>query len=165
MCLLGSLATPAWGHARFKLNAAFKARNDATGLKTAPCGGIARTDNPTILKAGQTVNLEWEETINHPGYYIIRFSPADDVGFEQNVLVDMHIDDQNETPTPHPFEAQIQVPNVECEACTLQMIQVMEDRDPPTNYYSCADIQIKAADDPTVTPPAAPSGLNLQVNE
>lgn len=156
-----SLTTSSYAHARFMLNAAFKARDNATGHKIAPCGGVPRTNNPTILKAGQTVKIEWEETINHPGYYQILFSAENDENFVQ--LGEDIIDDQNDGATvPHAFSAEIQVPDVVCDNCTLQMIQVMTDRNPPVNYYSCADIQIKAADDPTVTPPAAPSGLKLE---
>jgi hypothetical protein len=40
---------------------------------------------------------------------------------------------------------------------------VMTDRVPPVNYYSCADIQIKAADDATVTAPSAPTGLTVEM--
>ncbi|MGI9302428.1 MAG: hypothetical protein ACR2RB_06955, partial [Gammaproteobacteria bacterium] len=52
--------------------------------------------------------------------------------------------------------------NEPCDDCTLQLIQVMEDRDPPTNYYSCADVVLQAApggDPNDVTPPADVAGV------
>jgi hypothetical protein len=162
--ILSLLATNAFGHARFKLNAAFKARTTDTGLKAAPCGGAARTTNPTILKAGQTVTIEWEETIQHPGMYRISFAPDADTGFEANILADNIVDNQDDGATiPHSFSTTITVPATPCDNCTLQMIQVMTDRVPPVNYYSCADIQIKAADDATVTAPSAPTGLTVEM--
>jgi hypothetical protein len=38
------------------------------------------------------------------------------------------------------------MPNVNCDNCTLQLIMVMTETNPPTNYYSCADIQLVGSD-------------------
>ena len=138
----------AFAHARFSLDGNTPPRNTSTGLKSAPCGGVARTNNPAVFTSGQTIEVEWEETINHPGYFRIAFSPVNDEDFDGNVLKDNIIDTQNaETPMPHFYAASITLPAVVCDECTLQLIQVMtENPTNPRNYYSCADIKLVTAD-------------------
>lgn len=145
--LLGCiLSGTAFGHARFKLDGLFKPRTNDPGLKTAPCGGAARTNTPVSLTPGQQVTVEWEETVDHPGFFRLSFSPANDLGFESNVIADNIVDTQNDGKTPHFYSKQITLPNQTCTACTLQLIQVMtENPAAPTNYYSCSDMQLLAA--------------------
>jgi len=130
-------------HARFALDGVVPPRSTSAGIKTGPCGDIPRSLNPTTLNAGQQITVEWEETINHPGSYRIAFSPANDQGFDDNVLYDA-IDTQDGSDVPHFYSATITLPNMACEGCSLQLIQVMTDRNPPTMYYSCADIRLVA---------------------
>ena len=47
-----------------------------------------------------------------------------------------------EVPATRFYTRTITLPNIECNDCSLQLIQVMTDRSPPSNYYSCADIQL-----------------------
>jgi hypothetical protein len=130
-------------HARWTTNSTVLVpRSTSDGLKTGPCGNIPRTNTTKTFAPGQTIEVEWEETINHPGSYRIAFSPADDLGFDNNVLYSANDLLGTETPLPHKYTATITLPAQTCEACTLQLIQVMTDRTPPTNYYSCADIRI-----------------------
>lgn len=142
------LASDAFAHARFKLNGTTPPRNNSTGLKTGPCGNIPRTNNPTILVAGQTLKLQWEEVVDHPGYYRVAFSPANDAGFDQNIWV-ARVDDLKDV---HQYEATVTVPNTPCTQCSLQMIQYMTENNPPSLYYSCADIEIRPMGTPTPTP-------------
>lgn len=139
-----SLASAVFGHARLKSDGSLKPRNSDAGLKTGPCGGVARTASPNTYKAGQTIQVQWEETVNHPGRFEFYFSPAGDTGFR---LLKTVADDQGENALPHQFETTLTLPAEECEACTIQMIQVMtENPDNPRNYYSCADLKLLAAD-------------------
>ncbi|WP_455208858.1 SCE4755 family polysaccharide monooxygenase-like protein [Kaarinaea lacus] len=130
-------------HARFVVDSVTPPRSISDGIKTGPCGNFPRSQNPTTFDAGQQITVEWEETVNHPGYFRIAFSPANDQGFEDNVLyqVDDTQDDQN---VPHNYSATITLPDTACEDCSLQLIQYMTERDPPTLYYSCADIRLVA---------------------
>jgi hypothetical protein len=52
-----------------------------------------------------------------------------------------------ERPTA-PFETDIDVPNINCEKCTLQIIQFMAEhgrnRDGDFSYHHCADLKITA---------------------
>ena len=136
-------------HTRWSLSGNLVPRSTSSGLKTGPCGGIARTSNSKIFQTGSTITVSWEETINHPGRFEIYFSPANDANW---VLLKTIVDVQNGG-----FgSATITLPSAPCTACTLQMIQVMtEDPNNPSLYYSCADIQLTGAVVPPVaTPPA-----------
>jgi len=126
-------------HVRWSLTGLVKPRSNSTGLKEpAPCGGVARTQTPVVLKSGNTIDVQFEETINHPGYFRIAFSPASDTGFDENII----IANIPEVPATRFYTQTISLPDIECNDCTLQLIQVMTDRSPPSNYYSCADIQL-----------------------
>lgn len=136
--------TDASAHARWALDGVTPPRNTNAGIKTGPCGGVPRTATPATFAPGETITVTWEETIDHQGYFIISFSEADDVGFEQNILktgAELP-DDQNGTPLPHKFSTTVTLPAIECDACTLQLIQYMERS--MSNYYSCADIKLVA---------------------
>jgi len=136
-------------HARFALDGITPPRSDSSGIKTGPCGNYTRSANPTLFEPGQQITVKWEETVNHPGYFRIAFSPADDQGFDQNVLYQVQ-DDQNDLNLPHFYNATINLPANPCEFCTLQLIQYMTETNPPGQYFSCADIQIasKATPEP-----------------
>lgn len=138
-------------HARWTLNGSVVPRSTNSGIKTGPCGGIARTGTPKVFQPGSTITVQWEETINHPGRFEIYFSPANDANF---VLLRTVVDTQNGGLNT----ASITLPTAPCAACTLQLIQVMtEDPNNPSLYYSCADIQLTGtATVPPATPPIAP---------
>lgn len=136
----------AYAHARFKLDGLTKPRDDATGHKVGPCGNVARTSSPAVFSPGQTITVEWEETINHPGFFRIAFSPANDADFDSYILVDKIPDTQNDANVPHFYQQEITLPDLACTDCTLQLIQYMtEDPVVPTLYYSCADITMQSA--------------------
>jgi hypothetical protein len=117
------------------------------GIKTGPCGGSVR-QNVTVVDGGKMLTVSWEETINHPGRFILSFSNARDA-FTGNILKTI-IDNQGaETPTPHQFSTQIPIPDINCDTCSIQLIQSMEENpQAPTFYYSCADLKIVASASP-----------------
>ena len=145
-----------WGHARLKPTGLLIPRSTSSGLKSGPCGGVARGTTPVTLVAGSVIQIDWEETVQHPGRYEFAVSPANDSNFARLLVVQ---DTQDNAATlPHQYRASFTVPNIVCDNCTFQMIQVMtENPAAPTNYYSCADIKIIAgATAPTTMPPALP---------
>ena len=143
LVLLAMLYTEmANAHARFALDGILAPRSTNDGIKSGPCGGIPRSANPTVFRPGQQITVEWEETINHPGYYRIAFSPANDQGYDENVLLQVD-DEQDDSNVPHQYSATITLPNLQCTDCSLQLIQYMTERDPPSLYYSCADIVLQ----------------------
>lgn len=157
-CLVVLVAGQVSAHTRWKPGGIVAPRADGQGLyptdlKTGPCGDLPRTATPARLTAGATIEVEFESTIYHQGHFRIAFSQVDDAGFDQHVLVDSIPDYANQPDR----RLSLTLPDVECDACTLQLIQVMLDRSPPTNYYSCADIQLVASsnDGDDMNPPDA----------
>lgn len=156
-----------FAHARWSLEAGslVMPRSNSTGLKEpAPCGGVARTISPVVLKSGDTVEVQFEETVNHTGHFRIAFSPAVDAGFDQNVLVD----NIPEVTTTRDYTQTITLPDIACDDCTLQLIQFMSATN--TNYYSCADIQLTATGAPPppggdVTPPADIANMSIMAGD
>lgn len=130
----------AHGHALWSPEGLTPPRTNASNIKSGPCGA-ARTGNPTVLPSGATITVEFESTIFHEGEFRIAFSEADDLGFDEHVLADNIIDYDGLTERSH----EITLPDIECDQCTLQLIQVMRDRNPPSNYFSCADIALVRA--------------------
>lgn len=118
-------------------------RSNDSGIKSGPCGGLARSANPTVLLGGQSLAISWQETVNHPGKFLFALSMAND-SFTQNLI--SVTDNQDGGGLPHNFSTVVQIPNVNCDSCTIQMIQSMEENpNAPTYYYSCADIRIVAS--------------------
>lgn len=155
--LVISTGGDAFAHARLKTPV--PRTNDANlkdGVGGAPCGGKPRTGTPAMFTSGQTITVTWEETISHPGCFIIKLSQAND----QNFLMLANPPHSNVGAVPRQYSAQVKLPDgVTCSACTIQLIQVMNSTVPcpVTNipvgdsYYSCADVQI-------VTPGGAGGG-------
>lgn len=152
-----------YAHARFSANKLLKPRDNSDSLKTGPCGGVAQLplDQRTQIVAGSKITVEWEETIEHPGWYRLAFSPDGSTGFDDNILLDNIPDTtgsvtRTDSTTWHRYSAEIDVPTTPCESCTIQLIQVMtENPAMPRNYYSCADVRIVASDN-TAEKPAVP---------
>lgn len=142
-----------FAHARWVIGSVTPPRTNDTGLKSSPCGGAARTSVSTIFSANQTIDVEFEETVNHDGYFRIAFSPKDDLNFDSYVL-QPNIQDITNTGK---YTQQITIPNQICDACTLQLIQYMVTSTSTSYYYSCSDIQITNAND--LTAPAVVSNL------
>jgi len=116
--------------------------------KTPPCGA-PRTARSTVFAAGQEIEVQWEEYTDHPGYFRILFSLADDKNFQ--VLLDKIPDKSIPSGSSAvSYSAMVTLPSTPCEKGTLQLIQVMtENPQSPSLYYSCADIRLEA---PSVTP-------------
>lgn len=125
-----------------------------TAQKIGPCGaaGSVRGTNVTVLEPGTMLEVRWTEPINHPSHYRISFDsdgqdftvPLDFMDFTQteNVLLDNIADGGG------PYTSMVQLPNVECENCTLQLIQMMYDKAPYGDgndiYFQCADIALRS---------------------
>lgn len=134
-----------FAHTRLTPGQILVPRSTSDSLKTAPCGGVPRSANPVVLQAGQTITVSWEETINHPGHFEIRFSQAGETNF---VLLKSIADTQDTGSTPHQNSTQVTLPSVNCTNCTIQLIQVMEENPAnPSYYYSCADIVLQGGSD------------------
>lgn len=131
-----------------------------SGLKTGPCGerDSVRGDAVCEFRPGATITVAWDETIDHPGHYRIAFDedgdddffdPAsfEDVSGGPGVLLD-GIGDRDVGDDIR-YTQEITLPSIECDNCTLQVVQVMTDKAPYGDgndlYYQCADIVLSAS--------------------
>ncbi len=145
----------AFAHARWDPNGPIAPRTTSDGsypdnIKVGPCGNLPRSATPAVFEAGSTITVKIERTIYHQGHFRIAFSPANDQGFDDNVLAD-NIPDIN---TQRYYDQDITLPNTPCDQCTLQLIQTMPDSGPNSNYYSCADIRLTSTQ---TTAPSTPT--------
>lgn len=135
-------------------------------LKQGPCGAgpdEARGSVVHTFRPGQTITVEWDEFVDHPGHFRISFDadgqddfvdPAgfDDVDGGPAVLLDGIADRDGGA-----YSQAVTLPTVECDNCTLQVIQVMSDKPPYGDgndlYYQCVDLVLAGppvdAEDPT----------------
>jgi uncharacterized protein (TIGR03382 family) len=133
-----------------------------TDQKVGPCGTATsvRGANVTVLEPGSMLEVRWTEPINHPSHYRISFDvdgqdftvPLGFMDFTQteNVLLDNIPDGGG------PYTSMVQLPNVTCENCTLQLIQMMYDKAPYGDgndiYFQCADISLRNGGGPGPSP-------------
>jgi hypothetical protein len=145
--------------------------------KMAPCGGIsANAGTPsnivTKVRGGSKLHVKVQETIFHPGHYRIALAvnsraelPKDpEVTTKDSTRGPQSVSAVIQNPVRPPiladglwahttrpaaaFETDIDLPNINCEKCTLQIIQFMAEhglnRDGDFSYHHCADLQITA---------------------
>ena len=145
--------------------------------KLGPCGGTSTNEGMpsnivSKLKGGQTLHIKLQETIYHPGHYRIALAvtsraelPPDPLTTSRDsdkgpMSVAAAIQNPPKIPVladglfvhtaraPDPFETDIQIPNISCEKCTLQIIEFMAEhgvnKDGGYFYHHCADLQITA---------------------
>lgn len=157
-------------------------------IKNGPCGMInsERGTNIYTYGPGEMITIIVDEYIPHPGYFRIAFDDDGDDDFlnpqsvdpinrecmddprdhcgesdfynNETVLMDNlepHIPESTES-VIYTFE--VELPDIECKNCTLQVIQVMTDPFPihapydpsPTSddiYYQCIDLVLKEGGD------------------
>lgn len=129
--------------------------------KEGPCGAAGSTRGTTVTtyQPGETITVEWDETVDHPGHYRIAFDDSGDDAFINPsrstddfpfVLVDRITDKAGGR-----YTAQVTLPSTPCTNCTLQLMQIMTTTEPYNSFYwQCADIVI-AGD---AAPDAGPTG-------
>lgn len=136
-------ATSAIAHVRWDSNGLITERAPNYTSCAVPPG-----DSPTLLRSGARISVTFEVAVTHGEPYRIEFSPANDQGFEDNLLKG-NIPEQ-----PGLTTVSITLPNVECEACSLRVYG--------GGYVSCADIRLTATGLPDVNPEdvTAPSNIS-----
>lgn len=152
-----------------------------TDQKVGPCGSSkGRSATPAVYKPGETITVKWTETIDHqPSWYRISFNPngdtfedptsyTDNTGKHPNTLADGIQDGAAAMQ-----ELRVTLPNITCEKCVLQLIQVMGDKggngfggndgaggkeDNDDLYYACADIVLRGDATPSDAGPTVDAG-------
>ena len=132
----------------------------ADAQKTGPCGasGSTRGTKVATFSPGQTITVEWDETVDHPGHYRIAFDDSGDDSFKDpnrpddnfpQTLADQIVDRSG---GGH-YSQQITLPNISCTNCTLQLMQIMTTAVPYNSFYfQCADLVIGDGVDPGPNP-------------
>jgi len=149
-----------------------------------PCGDILATNRGVAPSGvisefipGDTITVMALETIGHVGVYAVYFAESNDAinpagcgankpgnCLEQNLIDDVADPAGNQGT----HEIEVTLPDVECENCTIQVIQWMSDGNGSyTPYYTCSDISLKAdaiPPDPSPTPTPTPGGGTANQN-
>jgi hypothetical protein len=146
--------------------------------KLGPCGGTtANAGTPTgaitAVAGGELLHVKVKETIYHPGHFRLALSVLDraelpvdpedvtregprgplsvsakvDPNPKPPVLVD-GLWDHHVRQAGQEFETDVKIPNINCDHCSLQVIQFMEEHpinaDGRFTYHHCADLKITA---------------------
>ncbi len=144
--------------------------------KAGPCGTSDATPGKptnavTRVQGGQKLKVKVQETVFHPGFYRIALSvnsrselPPDPKAETKQterglwsvsgainyppvppVIADGLF--QHTSRVTGELETEIEIPNISCAKCTLQVIQFMADHGPNKEgdytYHHCADLQIR----------------------
>ncbi|MET0793767.1 MAG: SCE4755 family polysaccharide monooxygenase-like protein [Polyangiaceae bacterium] len=162
------------------------------GKGAPPCGpDSAASSSPTAVQGGQTLTLKINETVFHPGFYRVALAlksradlPADPVVLGANMTVlpitgpgNSVSADSSATAFPvlannlfashtatGPQQADIKIPNINCDKCTLQVIEFMAQHGPNPGggyfYHHCADLKITADPNQPLDNPGAGGGTS-----
>ena len=160
---------PALASAHIGLDAP-TSRYGPDALKPGPCGSSdsRRSANVTYYEPGETIEVRWDEYIDHPGHYRIAFdADGDDDFVDPKEMMELYSNDavlldgiSDKGYGERDYVATVTLPDIECDNCTLQVIQVMYDKPPyetPGNdiYYQCADLVLIEGGEP---PPGDDAG-------
>lgn len=142
-------STLAHAHIALKVPAA-----RTTAQKAGPCGaaGSTRGSTVTTYQPGETITIEWDETVDHPGHYRIGFDSDGDDDFINPLRstdnFSFTLVDQIADKVGGHYTQQVTLPTTPCSNCTLQLMQIMQVNEPYNSFYwQCADIVI-AGDEP-----------------
>jgi len=173
-----ALATsPAHAHFKLLAPQSWIVENDlGDPQKAGPCGGTQAnpgTPSQAVNKVtgGQKLHIKIQETVYHPGHYRIALAanrselpPDPQVTTKESARgpqsVSAVIEKDPKPPlivdglfahtsrATDPWETDIEIPNINCTKCTLQIIQFMAEhglnREGDFSYHHCADLQITA---------------------
>jgi len=176
------LTLPATARAHIEITS-HTTRHGPNSQKRGPCGVEASPRGDTVYsyRHGETVTLEWYEFVDHPGHYRVAFDDEGDDDFvdpataedretNETVLLDGIPDEEN----VHNYSVDLELPDLTCENCTIQIVQVMTDKPPYGDgndlYYHCIDVRLVADGEPLPQPdegcgcrtePEAPTGYGV----
>jgi len=149
------LSAPAFAHVNFVFP---QPRHPGTDdIKQPPCGVANDARDPnhvTVFAPGQTIMVEFDEAIQHEGFFRISFDddgqdafvpPLSRSAIQSTPMLPVLLDNIPDK-TTNDYRVTVTLPNVECENCTLELIQVMTTADTWSTdeiYFACADIALR----------------------
>jgi hypothetical protein len=163
LAAIGLLAYSAPAHAHIAMTSPAP-REEAQ--KSGPCGttGSPRGTKVTTFQPGQTITVEWDETVDHPGHFRLAFDDSGSDSFQNPNRPDDNFpqtlaDQITDRSGGGHYSQQITLPNISCTNCTLQLMQIMTTAVPYNSfYYQCADLVIGGDVDPGPTEPTETEG-------
>ena len=178
LAVIGVLAPFADGHFRLLEPKSWVVENQlGDPQKLGPCGGTSdNTETPTNaitnVQGGRKLHIKVQEMVFHPGHYRIALAvnsraelPDDPAVVTRDtergpVSVSAKIDDvinipvladglwQHESRVTEPFATDVQLPNINCPACILQIVEFMAkhtyNKEGGYTYHHCAVLNITA---------------------
>ena len=160
------------GEAHFALIAPPSALATENGGKgQPPCGDGVESNIVTEVQGGHALSLRLQEFVFHPGHYRVALSvksrnelppDPDVVADSDGISISASIQNPpkipvladgllaHTSPPPDEWSTQIILPNLNCEKCTLQIVEFMAEHGPSYFYHHCSDLKIKA--DPSLPP-------------
>lgn len=161
------LAAPALAHIDLLQPAARAPGRPDTALSRGPCGQRAnarREEGVHVFRPGQAIDVVLDVYVQHVSYFRVAFDADGDDSFSDRPSMpsDPAADDptllpaadgelildyiQDRTGGVERIEREITLPDVECERCTLQVIQFTYGLPlASATYYQCADLVLDAA--------------------
>ena len=161
------VAAPASAHINLLEPAPRAPGRPDTQLSRGPCGQRAnarREDGVRVFRPGQSIELEWEVYVQHVSYFRIAFDADGDDSFSARPSMprDPAADDptllpagdgelildyiQDRTGDIDRVERRVTLPDVECERCTLQLIQFTYGLPiADATYHQCVDLVLDAS--------------------
>jgi uncharacterized protein (TIGR03382 family) len=125
--------------------------------KSPPCGHVDNppgTEAPTVLAGGETIVVSIDEFIDHPSHFRIAIAPSDGEFVDPSDYDDFYsaanvvLDDIEDMPGVRFHDIELEVPDIDCDPCVMQVQQIMYSGAPFSQaalYYQCADIVIEAS--------------------
>ncbi len=148
-------------------------RSVGSNLKRGPCGQRrdGRTSRVSVFEPGETIEVRFVEYVNHTSYYRVAFDVDghDDFPVFRGRNVSREGDDpltlcpvDGRVILAYDFDdrlrgehtLQVELPDVECENCTLQLVQFMYGA-PRPYYFQCADLMLRRGGGADAGAPAA----------
>ncbi|MCB9566055.1 MAG: hypothetical protein H6710_02335 [Myxococcales bacterium] len=162
LALAGALA-PATALAHIEITS-HVTRHGKFEQKVGPCGAADDGSPGSMIytyEPGEVVTIAWDEFIDHPAYYRIAFDPDGSDDFVDPASADERysndavlLDGIEDLPGVHDYSVDLTLPAIECEACTIQVIQVMLDKAPFGDgndiYYHCIDVRLVVGGGPDI---------------
>ena len=142
---------------------------DGSPQKMGPCGNEAPqmpTGKVTALRPGQTIAIQFMETVFHPGHYRVSLAntqaqiPAEptvtpgatacgSVPIAQNPTMPVLVDGAlvHTAPLNGMQTIMVTIPaNFTCTSCVLQVLEFMSSHGAPCFYHHCANLTVSAGD-------------------
>jgi hypothetical protein len=155
------------------------ARDQQDGYKDGTACGVsfAAGQPVTSFAPGQTINVQWLETVDHPGCFLVEFSAGADQDFQILGRKSHSNPPPPEAATsgePRHWSLEVTLPATACTGCTLRLRQLMLDADvaadacPPATlaprsiYTTCANLVLGSGGSTSTPAPDTDGGCHLR---